>query len=61
MSKHRELSFDEDKPVNYVQEVLQHVSNGQFTVARLALRMVPDKEQAARVRRAVAFRTGIYL
>lgn len=61
MAGQRELSFDDDRPVDYVQPVLRHVNNGQYHLARHALRSVPDKEQAARVRRAVAFKTGIYL
>lgn len=61
MAGQRELSFDDDKSVNYVVQVIVLMNAGDYTEARNIITKIPDKMQRKGVYRTVAHKTGIHL
>lgn len=57
----RELSFDEDKPVDYVAQVVALINSGDYTAARNVITKIPNKAQRKGVYRTVAAKVGVYL
>jgi len=61
MAGQRELSFEEDKPVDYVTPVLNRVNEGDYYAARVLIDKIKDAQTQVAVRRTVSVKTGIYL
>lgn len=60
MAGQRELSFDEDRPTDYVARVLALMNSGDYTAARVLVHTLTETQQL-NVRRTIAAKTGIYL
>ena len=61
MAGQRELSFDEDRSVDYVAKVVSLMYSGDYTAARNLITQIPSKAQRKDVYRTVAAKTGIHL
>ncbi len=61
MAGQRELSFDEDKRVDYVAQVIANINAGDYIAARVVIDKIKDSNVQLSVRRTVSAKTGIYL
>lgn len=61
MAGQRELSFDEDKPTDYVAQVIAHINSGDYMKARIVIDKIKDSNVQLSVRRTVAAKTSVYL
>ena len=61
MAGQRELSFDEDKSVDYVAQVIANINAGDYVAARVVIDKIKDSNVQLNVRRTVSAKTGIYL
>lgn len=60
MARQRELSFDEDKPIDYVAQAVAAVNAGDYVKVREVYDSVPIR-QRMEVRRTVAIKTGVFI